>query len=214
MWHVWWFGLLKLKTCRLCAVCEVCFSCQLLWSILGVSICEGLHSHAAHCLYLSCILLCLCLTASVKNAQILSGQGMKIAMCIYRSLFVVLFTLAHLRIAGGLLVQALDCRSKGPRFQEYIVQVWRMPKYWVDIRIAMCIYRSLFVVLFTLVHLRVAGGLLVQALDCRSKGQGFQSHLQQRFISLLAQPHLINWVEGFPSRSSERKLSLWSRGTP
>ena len=31
----------------------------------------------------------------------------------------------------------------------------------------------------------VEGGLLVKALDCRSKGPGFQSHLQQRFISLL-----------------------------
>ena len=31
----------------------------------------------------------------------------------------------------------------------------------------------------------VAGGILVKALDCGSKGPGFQSHLQQRFISLL-----------------------------
>ena len=31
----------------------------------------------------------------------------------------------------------------------------------------------------------VEGGLLVKALDCGSKGPGFQSHLQQRFISLL-----------------------------
>ena len=31
----------------------------------------------------------------------------------------------------------------------------------------------------------VVAGLLVKALDCRSKGPGFQSHLQQRFISLL-----------------------------
>ena len=30
----------------------------------------------------------------------------------------------------------------------------------------------------------VASGLLVRALDCRSKGLEFQSHLQQRFISL------------------------------
>ena len=30
----------------------------------------------------------------------------------------------------------------------------------------------------------VASGLLVKALDCRSKRLGFQSHLQQRFISL------------------------------
>ena len=34
-------------------------------------------------------------------------------------------------------------------------------------------------------HLEVVGGLLVKALDCGSKGPGFQSHLQQRFISLL-----------------------------
>ena len=33
--------------------------------------------------------------------------------------------------------------------------------------------------------LGVEGGLLVKALDCGSKGPGFQSHLQQRFISLL-----------------------------
>ena len=32
---------------------------------------------------------------------------------------------------------------------------------------------------------KVEGGLLVKALDCGSKGPGFQSHLQQRFISLL-----------------------------
>ena len=31
----------------------------------------------------------------------------------------------------------------------------------------------------------VAGGLLVKALDYGSKDPGFQSHLQQRFISLL-----------------------------
>ena len=31
----------------------------------------------------------------------------------------------------------------------------------------------------------VEGGLLVKALDCGSKGPGFRSHLQQRFISLL-----------------------------
>ena len=31
----------------------------------------------------------------------------------------------------------------------------------------------------------VEGGLLVKALDYGSKGPGFQSHLQQRFISLL-----------------------------
>ena len=31
----------------------------------------------------------------------------------------------------------------------------------------------------------VEGCLLVKALDCGSKGPGFQSHLQQRFISLL-----------------------------
>ena len=31
----------------------------------------------------------------------------------------------------------------------------------------------------------VAGGQLIKALDCESKGPGFQSHLQQRFISLL-----------------------------
>ena len=31
----------------------------------------------------------------------------------------------------------------------------------------------------------VAVGLLVKALDCGLKGPGFQSHLQQRFISLL-----------------------------
>ena len=31
----------------------------------------------------------------------------------------------------------------------------------------------------------VEGGLSVKALDCGSKGPGFQSHLQQRFISLL-----------------------------
>ena len=31
----------------------------------------------------------------------------------------------------------------------------------------------------------VAGGLLVKALYCGSKGPRFQSHLQQRFISLL-----------------------------
>ena len=30
----------------------------------------------------------------------------------------------------------------------------------------------------------VEGGLLVKALDCGSKGPGFQSHLQQRFVSL------------------------------
>ena len=33
--------------------------------------------------------------------------------------------------------------------------------------------------------LGVAGGLLVKALDYGSKDPGFQSHLQQRFISLL-----------------------------
>ena len=31
----------------------------------------------------------------------------------------------------------------------------------------------------------VVGGLLVKALDCGFKDPGFQSHLQQRFISLL-----------------------------
>ena len=31
----------------------------------------------------------------------------------------------------------------------------------------------------------VGGGLLVKALDCGSKGPEIQSHLQQRFISLL-----------------------------
>ena len=36
-----------------------------------------------------------------------------------------------------------------------------------------------------LVIVRVEGALLVKALDCGSKGPGFQSHLQQRFISLL-----------------------------
>ena len=35
------------------------------------------------------------------------------------------------------------------------------------------------------VLMRVAGGLLVKTLDCGSKDPGFQSHLQQRFISLL-----------------------------
>ena len=164
MWHVWWFGLLKLKTCRLCAVCEVCFSCQLLWSILAVSICKCLHSHSAHCLYLhehvSVAYCSVCVShskeyqysASVKSAQILSGQGMKIAMCIYKN-FVVLFTLAHLRVAGG----------------------------------------------------------------CRSKGPGFQSHLQQRFISLLGALSLTSKLsrsEGFPSHPSEGMLSRRYRGIP
>ena len=44
-----------------------------------------------------------------KSAQVLSRQ-----MCIYGSLFVVLFTLVHSRVAGGLLVKALDCGSEGP----------------------------------------------------------------------------------------------------
>ena len=35
-----------------------------------------------------------------------------------------------------------------------------------------------------LIFLGVASGLLVKALDCGSKGLEFQSHLQQRFISL------------------------------
>ena len=65
-------------------------------------------------------MLCMCLTQQeyivqvCKSAQVLSGQGMEIAMCIYGSLFVVLFTLAHSRVAGGLLVKALDCGLKGP----------------------------------------------------------------------------------------------------
>ena len=37
----------------------------------------------------------------------------------------------------------------------------------------------------TLERKGVASGLLVKALDCGSKGLEFQSHLQQRFISLL-----------------------------
>ena len=56
-------------------------------------------------------------------------------------------------------------------------------------------YGSLFAVLFTLVHSRVAGGLLVKALDCRSKGPGFQSHLQQSFISLLGALSPISNIE-------------------
>ena len=43
----------------------------------------------------------------------------------------------------------------------------------------------------------VKGGLLVKALECRSKGPGFQSHLQQTFISLLVHSAL------------PRKLSRW-----
>ena len=42
-------------------------------------------------------------------------------------------------------------------------------------------------VYYTSKHLSIGveGGLLVKALDCGSKGPGFQSDLQQRFISLL-----------------------------
>ena len=48
----------------------------------------------------------------------------------------------------------------------------------------------------------VAGGLLVKALDHGSKGPGFLSHLQQRFISLW-----VHSVKGFPSHPLEGTLS-------
>ena len=45
---------------------------------------------------------------------------------------------------------------------------------------------------------RVAGGLLVKALDCGWKGPGFQSHLQQIFLL---------WVHSvLPQKLSSRKL--------
>ena len=47
----------------------------------------------------------------------------------------------------------------------------------------------------------VAGGLLVKALDCGSKSPGFQSHLQQRLISL---PGALSFTSKI-----EYKFFLW-----